>query len=219
MRKLHPVGPHEIQAAAGAFRRPDGSVETWTSHALPGGRRIVRVEVGIVGDRAGLIPAAPEASAHELWHLMLDAEHRPERLEVRLREGGGMLNASMLDATFTFFEDEVLIWRRGGEPASEAIAIPPGYRLLWPPMAGRDACLAGVVEGDSPAAVMCFSIRRRPAERGWLRCRPIKFTVRGGPGWLSLTTPGLAELRAELDESGTAMAWSEGGDVTERVGD
>jgi hypothetical protein len=196
MRKLHPIGPQEERVAAGRLRRADGGVETWTVHRSVGDRRVIRVE----------------CSPGELWHLVLDAGHRPERLQARLQEEG-----QTFETTYTFFPDEVLVWRRGAEPASEAIALPPGYRLLWPPVAGRECCLAGLEAREGPAAEMFFSLQRRPAQRGWLRGRPVKFTVRSGPGWLTLDTPGLPPARLELDAAGRLAAWFEGDAVTRQV--
>jgi hypothetical protein len=183
MRKLHPVGAHEVLLRQGRVRRPDGAEETWTLHALPGDRRVVRVEV----------PGA------ELWHLTLEASGAPERLELRLIEGG-----RTMDATFTFFEDEALVWRRGAEPAAEAIALPPGYRLLWPPVAGREVSLVDLAPDDgSPSAVMTLSIVRRPAERGWLRARPVKFTVRG---WRGLADAGNARSARHAGRAGRSRS-------------
>ncbi len=193
MRKLHPVGAHEALLRAGRFRRPDGTLEAFTVHGLPAERRAVRVEV----------------AGAELWHLIVDELGLPERLEARLSADG-----RTLEATFTFFQDEVLVWRRGGEPASEAVALPPGYRLLWPPAAGRDICLTGVAPDDgSPAAVMCCLLRRRARGGGGLALRPVKFTVRRSGGGLIFLTPGLPEALAELDAAGGLVRWVEGDEV------
>lgn len=190
MRKLHPVAPQEQLLREGRIHRPDGTVETFTVHALPADRRAVRVEV----------------QGAELWHLIVDQDGRPERLEARLTQGG-----RLMAATFTFFEDEVLVWRQGGGPASEAVALPPGFRLLWPPAAGRDICLAGATSEDAgPTAAMCCLIRPRRGE-GWLGLRPVKFTVRQTAGGLALTTPGLPAAAAEWDEDGWLVRWVAGG--------
>ena len=197
MRKLHPIAPHEVLARQGHVRRPDGAVEDWTLHTLPADRQVIRVEV----------------SGAELWHLTLDDTGAPERLEVRLAEDG-----RTMDATLTFFEDEVLVWRRGAEPASEALAVPPGYRLLWPPVAGREVCLAGSAPPDgTPDAVMCLLVRRRPPDKGWLSLRPVKLTVRGGESQLTLDTPGLTAMKATLGPDGGLMRWTEGSAVWETV--
>lgn len=197
MRKLHPIGPHEVLAAAGRVQRPDGGVEDWSRHGLPGGRQAVRVEV----------------AGAELWHLVLDEDGHPERLELRLVTGG-----RQVDATYTFFEDEVLVWRRGAEPASEALAVPPGYRLLWPPVAGRVECLAGAVEPGQTDAVMCLSLVRRGPAQGGLAARPAKFTVTRTAGTLTLRNPGLADMTAELDATGTLARWREGDAVWAELG-
>jgi hypothetical protein len=45
----------------------------------------------------------------------------------------------------------------------------------------------------------------------------VKFTVRSGPGWLTLDTPGLPPARLELDAAGRLAAWFEGDAVTRQV--
>jgi hypothetical protein len=98
-----------------------------------------------------------------LWHCVLDEAGAPERVQVRVGSG-----ADAVDVTFTFFEGEVLVWRKGAEPASEAIAVPSGVGLAWSPhscgefMARGPARLAirivdtseggvvGSLEGDIP---------------------------------------------------------------------
>ena len=210
MRKLHPVHARERLVARGSFRRAEGE-ERWTLHALPAERHVLRVQ----DERAGL------------WHLALDDAGLPERLQVRMRH-----EARRLDATFTFFEDEVLVWRRGAEPASEAVALPPGTRLLWPPLAGRLRCLGfgtRILAADQPEAVMTALVRPAPPARGLLTVRPVKFTVRDVPSAseaeaarLRLETPGLPVLSAALDDGVEALRWweessdEEGGPPTER---
>ncbi len=199
MRNLHPVGAHERPIEHGSYVGPDGEVETWTLHGLPGERHLVRV-----ADARGA-----------LWHLSLDEAGRPERMQARLPAHDGR---GRIDITITFFEDEALIWRRGAEPVSEAIALPPGYRLLWPPLAGRMLAL-GVPPGSRlPAgqdAVMTALIRLSTVDRGALRVRPVKFTVRGLPGdgespdRVSWETPGLARPFVELDADGRDARWLE----------
>lgn len=231
MRKLHPAGVEDVEIDAGRFLRPDGTVETWTTHRAEGGRRVVRVETG----------------AGDLWHVVVAEDGRPERLEARLVEGGV---AGAIDIACTCFDDEALIWRRGAEPASEAVAVPPGYRLLWPPIAGRAECLGDWLDrtpGAGPAAVMLLWVTRRGAARGGLRFRPVKFTLwaealaagdEGGAGTgrqreshapaadaamagavrrIHLTTPGLPDVAADLDAAGRLLRWSDGGAVAERA--
>ena len=179
--------------ARGAFAGQTAPLESFTVHGLPAERRTVRVEV----------------AGAELWHLVVDELGLPERLEARLIADG-----RTLEATFTFFQDEVLVWRRGGEPASEAVALPPGYRLLWPPAAGREICLAGVAPDDgSPAAVMCCLLRRRARGEGGLGLRPVKFTVRKSGSGVTLATPGLPAATAELDAAGRLVRWVAGDEV------
>lgn len=198
MRVLHPVRAQEALLDAGTLIRPDGAVEAWQVHRLPAGRTAVRVE----GDG----PA--------LWHLVLDADGRPERLQVRVRDGG-----QTAEATLTFFDDEVLIWRRGAEPDSESIALPPGTRLLWPPIAGRERCLAGLfdpapaADASSPPvdAAMFLLVRRRPPEKGWLSARLAKLTVRRQPGGLTLSSPGLSDMTLSVEADGRLRGWTEDG--------
>lgn len=134
MRKLHPTGPREIPVARGRLAVPGGGEEVWTAHRGPAGRTVVRVE-----DSSGC-----------LWYLAVDEAGRPERLQARLRDGAGSL-----DATFTFFDDEVLVWRRGGGSASEAIPMPTGYGLVWPPFAGRGLLLAAA-PGEAEWPLWCL---------------------------------------------------------------
>jgi hypothetical protein len=123
-----------------------------------------------------------------------------------------------VDATYTFFEDEVLIWRRGAEPASEALAVPPGYRLLWPPVAGRVECLAAAVEPGQTDAVMCLSLVRRGPAQGGLASRPVKFTMTRAAGTLTLRNPGLADMTAEMGATGALARWREGDAVWAELG-
>lgn len=212
MRKLHPAGADETLVDTGRWIRPGHAAETWTTHLDPDGRRIVRVET----------------TAGDLWHVVLAPDGRPERLEARLVEAGPARDDAagppVVDVACTGFDDEVLIWRRGAEPASEAVAVPPGYRLLWPPLAGRAECLAAWLDRtprQGPDAVMLLSVARRPAARGGLRFRPVKFTLRAedaphGARRIHLTTPGLPDAWAEVDAAGRLVRWAEGGAVAER---
>jgi|GEM_PF-3529940 hypothetical protein len=217
MRNLHPVRPQERLRDHGTFVRPDGSRERWTVHSLAPGRHIVRVDVaGVEGP----------ASRSELWHLMLDESGRPERMQVRLSEGG-----PPLEATFTFFEDEVLVWRKGGGSASEAIELPPQCRLLWPPVAGREYCLgvgAGapssekqplpeVPEGDT--AMRLFHIAFVPIVEGGVVGRAVEFTARRGPHSIALSADDMPEMRGDIDDQGRLVRWRDGQQQTERVSD
>jgi hypothetical protein len=202
VRKLHPIHARERFVARGGYQRPAGT-ERWSLHALPLGRHVLRVQ-----------------DEHDgLWHLVIDDQQMPERLQVRLRRDG-----RPIEATMTFFEDEVLVWRRGAEPSSEAIALPPGSRLLWPPLAGRLRCLgfppgAQTPEPGQPAAIMTSLVRLASPARGLLTVRPVKFTLRtsaaqGSAGGLEksqlrLMTPGLPTLVATLDSEGNALSWHE----------
>ncbi|MCC7019986.1 MAG: hypothetical protein IT332_09540 [Ardenticatenales bacterium] len=211
MRVLHPVRAQEALLDAGTLVRPDGAVETWQVHRLPADRTAVRVE----------------ADGPALWHLVLDPDGRPERLQARLRDDG-----RTFEATLTFFEDEVIIWRRGAEPATESIALPPGTRLLWPPLAGRERCLAGLVgeaageaggetagetaAGDGAAARMFLLVRRGPPAGGGLSAHLAKLTIHPTPDGLTLTSPGLTDMALTLDADGRLAGWSEGGPATVR---
>lgn len=194
MRRLHPVGRHEVPVDQGAIRLPDGELETWTVHALPEGRHVVRVE-----------------ASGALWHLALGADALPERLQARWREG-----ARDVEATVTFFDDEALIWRRGAEPASEVVALPSGCRLLWPPVAGRDWCLAGIAAGG-PEAVAVVRLDRVEAARGSVVARSDAFSAAREGDVLTLTAPGRPEARMALDASGRLLAWRDGDILSERL--
>ncbi len=209
MRVLHPVRAQEALLDAGTLVRPDGAVETWQVHRLPADRTAVRVE----------------ADGPALWHLVLAPDGRPERLQARLRDDG-----RTVEATLTFFEDEVIIWRRGAEPATESIALPPGTRLLWPPLAGRERCLAGLgggtlggetlggetLDGDGAAAQMFLLVRSGPPANGGLSARLAKLTVHPTPDGLTLTSPGLTDMALTLDADGRLAGWAEGGPATVR---
>ncbi len=194
MRVLHPVRSQEAPLDAGTWIRPDGSAEAFQVHGLGDGRAVVRVE----GDG----PA--------LWHLVLDPDGRPERLQVRIRHDG-----RTVDATLTFFEDEVLIWRRGAAPPSEAIALAPGTRLLWPPIAGRERCLAGL-SAAAPARVPCLLIVVVPPDRGGLTARPVELAVARTADGVRLATPGLPEMALAVDAAGRLAGWVEGGAAARR---
>lgn len=198
MRVLHPVRAQEALLDAGTLIRPDGGVESWQVHRLPAGRTAVRVE----------------SDGPALWHLVLDAEGRPERVQVRLRDEG-----RTAEATLTFFEDEVLIWRRGAQPDSESIALPPGTRLLWPPIAGRERCMAGLLgpamDDDGavprPDAAMFLLVRRRTPDKGWLSARLAKLTVLSRADGLALSSPGLPEMTLSVEVDGRLRGWTEDG--------
>ena len=68
-----------------------------------------------------------------LWHAVLDSDGRPERVQVRVGSG-----PEAIEATFTFFDNEVLVWRKGAQPAVEAIPLSPPVRLAWAPTACRE---------------------------------------------------------------------------------
>lgn len=180
----------------GALRHPDGRVEAWTAHALPEGRHVLRVE----------------ESDGALWHLSLDHDARPERLQARWREG-----ARGMEATITFFDDEALIWRRGAEPGSEALAVPPGYRLLWPPVAGRDWCLAGVA-ADGAAALPAVHLQRRPHGAGGLAARAVVLqAIRSGNVVTLAADDDMPGARLTLNDDGRLRAWQEGDILLERA--
>ena len=190
MRVLHPVRSQEAPLDAGTWIRPDGSAEGFQVHALGDGRAVVRVEA--------------------LWHLVLAPDGRPERLQVRIRHDG-----RTVDATLTFFEDEVLIWRRGAAPPSEAIALAPGTRLLWPPIAGRERCLAGL-SAAAPATVPCLLVDIVPPERGGLTARPVQLAVARTADGVRLASPGLPDMALAVDGAGGLASWVEGGGAARR---
>ena len=210
MRRLYPPRKGDQLEAEGRYRRADGSLEQWSRHRDASGRVTLRVE------------AMPSAG---LWHLVIAPDGRPERVEARLPHPEGVMEVAM-----TCFEDEVLIWRRGAEPASEGLDMPPGYRLFWPPVAGRAECLAGLedlFDEAGRAAVMFLSLTSRPPSRGGLRARPVKLGLlrrgasigidgetteaSGGSSVkrLLLQSPGLPKMQAVFDEAGDIHQWLE----------
>jgi hypothetical protein len=79
-----------------------------------------------------------------LWHAVLDVDGRPERVQVRLGSG-----PDAVDATFTFFDNEVLVWRRGAHPSAEAIPLSAPVSLDWAPVSCRDAfAVSGSASGS-----------------------------------------------------------------------
>lgn len=218
MRRLHPVSHPEQMVAQGEYvylrdGQPTGTVEEWELTRLPDGSRIYRVEVG---------------ASDELWHLILAPDRRPDRLQVRLREEGGR----RFDATYTFFDDEVMI--AGGQvrerPVKNFVDLPPGFGLLWVPMAGRElSLLAYDPDAGDPQTVMLYVMHQRSPEEDWLSARPVRFAVeRLGRDTLEvlagsfeaekvrLTVPGLADQQGWFDRHGTVLQW-QSGDQTQAV--
>lgn len=198
MRKLHPIGARERLILETRFFRPDRSVEEGLVHALGAGRYAVRASVE--GDRR-----------IGLWHLVIDEHGTPERLQARIVDVG-----ATVDVTFTFFSDEVLVWRRGGGVASEAVALPPGYGLLWPPYTGRGLALAGLPAVEGRDARTFALVRACPPAEGALEIRPEEIEIRPAPGGLSLFAPGYAEARVELAPDGEVARWRSEGEIVER---
>lgn len=187
MRRLHPVGRAETADETGTYRRPDGSAESYTVHRRVDGGHVVRVE----------------GEADDLWHLSLDPDGRPERIQVRLRDEG-----RRVDATVTFFEDEALVWRRGADPSSERVACPPGSRLLWAPMAGRGLALAGLV-GAPDGRVEIGLVRVAPAPGSGLAVAAVGGRLRREAGGMMLDLDGAPSVRISLDERGRLLRWVE----------
>lgn len=197
MRRLHPVGRAEAADETGTYRRPDGSAESYTVHRRVDGGHVVRVE----------------GEDDDLWHLSLDPEGRPERIQVRLREGG-----RRVDATVTFFEDEALVWRRGADPSSERVACPPGSRLLWAPMAGRGLALAGLARAtDGPVEIGL--LRVAPAPGSGLAVASVGGRLRREADGLMLDLDGGPSVRISLDERGRLLRWVESEDDQGRRGE
>ena len=242
--RLHAPGAQEMLVDAGRCRRPDGALERYTVHQDAEGRHWVRVAVtppaedGWAGAAAtpaassgepspGAAPAGAWADpvagvlpAPSLWHLALAPEGRPERMEARWSEAG-----TAVELALTFFPDEVLIWRRGAGPAAESLALPPGYRLLWPPVSGREACLTGLdalLDEQGRGLLMVCALGCRPVARGGLRARPVKLglALAEAPtddastttSTLRLSTPGWPAQHLELDPDGRLASWQVGED-------
>jgi hypothetical protein len=205
LRKLHPPGPKERLVAHGKIVGPTGVEETWTAHIGAGDRRILRVETADGG----------------LWHLALSDDGRPERMQVRLHEGD-----ATLDATWTFFPDEVLVWRRGGGTESVAETLPAGCFLLWPPYAGRGELLGALVDAGA-APLLCLwrvalaegGLRealtvvdvRREGDAGAptlvITARPDGAAMHEGPGAPSAMSPAPEEVASVVADTGRE-AWS-----------
>lgn len=238
--RLHAPSTQEELVDAGRCRRPDGAIERYTVHRDAEGRHWVRVAVappqpGTAGGAAAGAwsdPVAGVLPTPSLWHLVLAPEGRPERMEARWSQDG-----SPVELALTFFPDEALIWRRGAEPATESLALPPGFRLLWPPVSGREACLTGLdalLDGEGRGILMVCALGCRPAARGGLRARPVKLGLSLGPdepasapaasgapdgtegageeSHLTLDTPGWPPQRLSLDPAGRLSAWQVGED-------
>jgi len=227
MRRLHPVGPREKLVDAARYEHPDGVIEESEVHAQDGDRLVVRVAV-----RAPHEPATVIA----LWHLTLGPERSPERVQLRLMDRGRRMEAAL-----TFFPGEALVWRRGAEPASQAVMLPPAPRLLWPPFAGRDICLAGLapseqdgaesdpkVAGSQGLASAVALLRRVPTAEGGVVLESSQVQAKllkrlapkdeGGAALiLGLESPELGRMRAELDDRGLAIAWHTDKGVVRRV--
>lgn len=206
--RLHAPSAQERLVDAGRCLRPDGALERYSVHQDAEGRHWVRVAVtpgeGAVAAGGSASPSAPGAGSMEaggaepgpagawadpiagalpapsLWHLVLAPEGRPERMEARWSVAG-----TAVELALTFFPDEVLIWRRGAGPAAESLALPPGYRLLWPPVSGREACLTSLdelLDASGRGLLMVCALACRPAARGGLRARPVKLDLYLGAG-------------------------------------
>ncbi len=240
--RLHAPSVQEELVDAGRCRRPDGAVERYSVHRDPEGRHLVRVAVAPAeGEAPGAEgpwtdPVAGVLPAPSLWHLVLAPDGRPERMEARWSQDG-----SPVELALTFFPDEVLLWRRGAEPAAESLALPPGFRLLWPPVSGREACLTGLdtlLDAEGRGLLMVCALGCRPAARGGLRARPVKLGLSlaapaaadprdpstaepaappaGDPSGaveLTLSTPGWPPQRLSLDPAGRLSAWQVGEDA------
>lgn len=215
MKRLHPVSDREQTVAQGRYVYLEAGTETgdgeaWELTRLPHGERIYRVDV---------------AEGRELWQLMLAPDGRPDRLQVRLHDEAGR----RFDATYTFFENEVMV--SGGpaarKPAKEFIDLPRDYGVLWGPFAGRELCLLGYdPEAGAPQTRTLFLMRRLPAEEGWLSGAPDACAVGRSEGGtlrvpagafeteeVALSAPGLPDHRGWLDEHGVILRWAEAGDV------
>lgn len=238
--RLHAPSAQERLVDAGRCPRPDGALERYTVHQDAEGRHWVRVAVtpgeGAAGAGGGAAagsgsadpeqagawadPVAGALPAPSLWHLVLAPDGRPERMEARWTADGAAVELAL-----TFFPDEVLIWRRGAGPAAESLALPPGYRLLWPPVSGREACLTGLdalLDEQGRGLLMVCALGCRPVARGGLRARPVKLglALAEAPAGdasattttLCLSTPGWPAQHLVLDPAGRLASWQAGED-------
>jgi len=166
MRRLHPISEHEQTVAQGAYAYRQagehaGAGEEWELTRLPDGGHIYRVEAG---DGEGL------------WHLMLAPDGRPDRLQLRLHDDAGR----RFDATYTFFDTEVLVsgGQVGRRPEKDVTELPAGYSLLWLPFAGRGMARIGCdSEAGAAQAVPVYLMRQESPEDGWLSARPVDCAV------------------------------------------
>ena len=216
--RLHAPGAADRLVDGGRSLRPGGQVEAFSVHADAEGRFVVRVAVLPAGAPDGaerwVDPVGGPLPAGSLWHLVLAPDGRPERMEARWLE-----LCRPVELALTCFPDEIMIWRRGAEPASESLALPPGYRLLWPPVSGRDHCLMdldAMLDSSDRGIVMVCALACRPAVRGGLRARPVKLTIGieaagdradAAGAVVSLGTPGWPEQRLTLDDAGRLARW------------
>lgn len=211
MRRLHPVSHHEHVVARGEYTYlqdgdPTGTVEEWELTRLPDGSRIYRVEIGGTG----------------LWHLIVAPDGRPDRLQVRLRDDTGR----RFDATYTFFDQEVLVsgGQVGKRPEKGAVELPPDCGLVWAPFAGRELALARHdPKAGALQAVTLYLMRQQSPDDGWLSARPARCSVeRVGSAVLEVpagsfgteevmfAAPRLTEQRGWFDERGTVVQWQSG---------
>lgn len=212
MRRLHPVSDEERVVAQGEHQylragEPTETGEQWELTRRSDGCRIHRVEVG---DGEGL------------WHLILESDGRPDRLQVRLRDEAGR----RFDATYTFFEDEVMVvgGQVGLESKKNVVELPPRYGLVSAPFAGRELRLLGYdPEAGPQQTITQYLLRQRPSDEGWLSGRPVECMLEDlGESELEVpagtfearevqfTTPDLPRQRGWFDRHGTLLRWQSG---------
>jgi hypothetical protein len=151
--------------------------------------------------------------------MALSGTRHPERIQVRLD-----LDEGAFDAVYTFFDDEVLVWRRGPGGGSDAVALPAGYQVTWPPFPGRLLLASGALDASRAAATPAGSAE--PATVPWIRLLrvdgspPIRIAV--GEARIAVTDDavlvdvgdGAEPERLEPGENGRMQRWRCG----ERVG-
>jgi hypothetical protein len=62
--------------------------------------------------------------------------------------------------------------------------------------------------------MLCLS--RVPIADGGVTGRPVGFTVRAGRRSIALSADGMPDMRAEMDDDGRLMRWTDGEHETER---
>lgn len=144
LRKLIQEMPYERPLAAGRYvysqdGAPTGAVESWHLSAAMEGYRFLRVDYD-----------ASEASGdHALYHLVLDAKERPQRLKFRFFRRGLQISGDLL-----FAEDSALLSRTINSRQLDAeTAFSPATAFWFPASSGLSLL------GDGPAESAALTLK------------------------------------------------------------